>query len=106
MGARVGDKAVFGFDKHSVTFEMRIEELTPSSVVRWRCEGGTSPEWIGTTQEFRLEPQADGEVLLKFRHTGWKSGEGYCYLCNTTWGHLMVTLKNYVERGEKKPYFT
>jgi len=33
-----------------------------------------SPDWIGTTQEFQLEPQSDGEVLLKFCHGGWKSG--------------------------------
>jgi uncharacterized protein YndB with AHSA1/START domain len=106
MGARVGDKAVFGFHKHSVTFEMRIVELTPSSVVRWRCEESNCPEWIGTTQEFRLEPQADGEVLVKFCHGGWQSDKGHCYPSNTTWGHLMVLLKNYVERGETNLYFT
>ena len=59
------------------------------------------PDWIGTTQEFQLEPHADGEVLLKFCHGGWKPGGDHCYYCNTTWGHLLVNLKNYVERGVK-----
>jgi hypothetical protein len=43
--------------------------------------------------------------LLKFSHAGWKPGSDYCYLCNTTWGHLLVMLKGYVERDEKNPYF-
>ena len=79
---------------------------TPPTLVRWQCEGGSSPDWIGTTQEFHLEPQPDGEVLLKFCHGGWKSGGDHCYYCNTTWGHLLVCLKKYTERGEQDPYFT
>jgi uncharacterized protein YndB with AHSA1/START domain len=106
MQDHVGGKAVFGFERHAVTFEMEIEQLQRPSLVRWRCKGGSAPEWIGTTQEFRLLEQKDGELLLKFAHAGWKPGSDYCYLCNTTWGHLLVVLKGYVERGEKKPYFT
>ena len=106
MDAQVGGKAVFGFQNHSIVFQMRIEQLTPPSFARWKCEESNLPDWTGTTQEFELEPQPDGEVLLKFRHGGWKSGGDHCYYCNTTWGHLFVTLKQYVERGVKNPYFT
>jgi uncharacterized protein YndB with AHSA1/START domain len=103
---KAGGKAIFGFMKHSVEFQMRIEELKPPSLVRWKCEGGKSPDWIGTTQEFVLEPRTDGEVWLKFCHGGWKSGGDHCYHCNTTWGHLLVCLKDYAERGIVNPYFT
>jgi uncharacterized protein YndB with AHSA1/START domain len=106
MDAQVGGKPVFRFEQHSVFFQMRIEELAAPSLVRWRCDGGNSPDWLGTTQEFRLEAQADGEVLLKFCHGGWNPASPHCYLCNTTWGHLLVNLKNYAERGMKYPYFT
>ena len=106
MDAKAGGKAIFGFQKHSSVFQMRIAELTPPSLVRWKCEENNSPDWIGTTQEFRVEPQADGEMLLKFCHAGWESGGDHCYYCNTTWGHLLVNLKNYAERGIKNPYFT
>jgi len=107
MSSRVGASAVFTFEHHSVVFEMRIEELTRPSRVRWECVGGTSPEWIGPTQEFQLEPQQDGETLLKFRLGGWKPGsDNYHYLCNTTWGHLPVTLTKFAETGEEDPYFT
>jgi uncharacterized protein YndB with AHSA1/START domain len=105
MDSRVGGKAVFGFMNQSVVFEMQIEQLTPPSLVRWKCVGGKSPDWIGTTQEFVLEQQDDGEVLLKFCHGGWKSGGDHCYYCNTTWGHLLVCLKEYLERGVENPYF-
>lgn len=105
MDAQAGGKAVFGFMKHAVEFQMRIDQLTPPAFVRWQCVGGSSPDWVGTTQEFQLEPDADGEVLLKFCHGGWKSGGDHCYYCNTTWGHLFVTLKDYCERDVTNPYF-
>jgi uncharacterized protein YndB with AHSA1/START domain len=98
MDSQEEGKAVFGFENHSVFFQMRIEELKPNRLVRWVCDGGNSPEWVGTTLEFLLEPHG-GEVLLKFYHNGWKPGSTYCYLCNTTWGHLLVKLKNYAEEG-------
>jgi len=107
MDNRVGGRAVFGFFNHSTVFHMRIEQLTPPTFVRWSCvENTTSPDWIGTTQEFKLDPQDDGEVLLKFFHGGWKSGEDHCYYCNTTWGHLLVCLKQYAERRVENSYFT
>jgi len=106
MGAGVGDMAVFGFFDHSTVFQMQISAIDPPSLVRWKCvENTTSPDWISTTQEFILEPQHDGEVLLKFCHGGWERGSDHCYHCNTTWGHLLVCLKDYAERGVKNPYF-
>jgi len=106
MDTRADGKAVFGFENHSIVFQMRIEQLTPPSIVRWKCEENTAPDWIDTTQEFQLEPQTAAEVLLKFRHDGWKSGGDHCYYCNTTWGHVLVNLKNYADRSVKNPYFT
>jgi uncharacterized protein YndB with AHSA1/START domain len=105
MDARVGGTAVFGFFGHSTHFQMRLEQLTPSALVRWKCIGGTAPDWVGTTQEFILE--SDGpEALLKFCHGDWERGGDHCYFCNTTWGHLLVCLKDYAERGVRNPHFT
>src|SRR5262245_44617114 len=87
MDPHPGARAVFGFEGRAVVFEMRIEKLLKPSLVLWKCENSSSPDWIGTTQEFQLEPQPDGEVVLKFCHAGWKSGGDHCYYCNTTWGH-------------------
>jgi hypothetical protein len=43
--------------------------------------------------------------LLKFCHGGWERGGDHRHFCNTTWGHLLVCLKDYAERGVKNPYF-
>ena len=37
MEAHVGGKAVFGFENRLVEFQMRIEQLTPPTHVRWQC---------------------------------------------------------------------
>src|SRR5271170_8345307 len=100
MDASVAGRAVFGFFDHSTNFQMRIEQLTPPALVHWKYTGGSAPDWVGTTQEFILEPDGE-EVLLKFCHGG-----DHCYFCNTTWGHLLVCLKDCAERGVKNPYFT
>jgi hypothetical protein len=105
MDNHAGGMAVFSFFEHSTAFQMRIEQLTAPSLVRWKCVGGSSPDWVGTTQEFILTPQSDGEVLLKLCHGGWERGGDHCYFCNTTWGHLLVNLKAYCERGVKNPHF-
>ena len=105
MDDKVGGQAVFSFFDFSTAFHMRIEQLTPPSLVRWRCIGGTSPDWVDTTQEFILTPQPDGEVRLKFTHGGWERGGDHCYFCNTTWGHLLVCLKDHCEHGVMNPYF-
>jgi len=42
---------------------------------------------------------------LKFRHGGWERGGDHRHFCNTTWGHLLVSLKDYAGRGVKNPYF-
>jgi uncharacterized protein YndB with AHSA1/START domain len=105
MDQRIGGEAEFGFFDHTTVFKMQIEQLIPPVIVRWKCIDGNSLDWIGTTQEFKLEPQTEG-VLLKFCHGGWERGGDHCYFCNTTWGHLLVGLKTYVEHGVKAPYFT
>jgi uncharacterized protein YndB with AHSA1/START domain len=105
MDSFVGGKAKFGFERHAVEFQMQIMKLKPVAWVQWECVGGNSPDWIGTTQEFVLMPPEDGEVVVKFCHGGWKSGGDHCYFCNTTWGHLLVCMKQYAQSGVKNPYF-
>ena len=89
-----------------MAFEMCISAIDPPALGRCQCIGGSTPDWVGTTQEFILEAQPDGEVLLKFCHGGWERGGDHCYFYNTTWGHLLVWLKDYAELGVQNPYFT
>jgi hypothetical protein len=102
----VNSSAIFSFHGHTSHFRMVITTLEQSSKVRWLCVGGSSPAWTGTTQEFRLQPKGERGTILFFVHGGWKPDSEACYFCNTTWGHLLVLLKTYLETGERNPYFT
>jgi ketosteroid isomerase-like protein len=35
---------------------------------------------------------------------GWNSTEGDYRMCNTTWGHLMILLKGYLEKDRVDPF--
>ena len=99
----VGSKAVFGFFNRETVFTMVIDKITPQKV-EWSCVAGPE-EWVGTKQIFELEDLDSGLTKLKFTHSNWESDEGAFPLCNTTWGHLMVILKEYCEGMKPGPYF-
>jgi uncharacterized protein YndB with AHSA1/START domain len=40
MDDKAGGMAVFSFFELTTVFQMRIEQLTPPSLVRWKCTGG------------------------------------------------------------------
>ena len=101
---KVGAKALFGFGNGD-SFTMKITELEHGKSVRWTCLEGP-PEWIGTDLSWHLGPGHDGATRIHFAHTGWASTEGSCALCNTTWGHLMQVLKDYVEGKNPGPHFS
>jgi uncharacterized protein YndB with AHSA1/START domain len=101
---RVGSIAVFGFFKRTTVFRMEIDELTPAKRIRWRCVDGPD-EWKGTEISFELKENPEGGTVLDFRHGGWRSRDGAYPLCNTTWGALMIRLKDYVEGKNPGPLF-
>ena len=102
-----GSVLVFGFYNHTVVFRMHIDELVPNKVIRWTCIGDIA-EWKGTRLLWELEQKNNTDnqmTTLSFSHTGWNSVEGDYRMCNTTWGHLMILLKDYAEKGIVAPYF-
>ena len=42
-------------------------------------------------------------VIGEFCRGGLERGREHRYFCNTTWGHLLVCLKDYCVRGVKIP---
>ena len=81
MDDKAGGMVVFSFFELTTVFQMRISAIEPFSLVRWQCTGGSAPDWVGTWQEFILEPQ-DGEVLLKFCH-GDRERVGSAVICRS-----------------------
>jgi uncharacterized protein YndB with AHSA1/START domain len=101
---REGSTAKFGFYNRAAVFTMKVERIH-SEGVEWQCVDGPE-EWVGTRQKFSFLPTDEGKTLVRFVHSGWKDDALTSARCNTTWGHLMITLTNYVERGKVDPYFT
>jgi uncharacterized protein YndB with AHSA1/START domain len=100
---KVGGKAEFGFDKHSMVFRMTIERLEPSRQVIWDCHGD-NPEWVGTTLTWTIAPE-EGGSRLRFTQSGWKNMTDMVATCNSTWGELMYRLKGYVEGKNPGPHW-
>ena len=100
----IGSEAKFGFFNREVVFTMRIDKIAPENV-EWTCVSGPD-EWVGTRQKFILVAgEEKGTTSVRFTHAGWKTDSGAFPHCNTTWGHLMILLKQYVEGKNTAPYF-
>lgn len=104
--SKVGSALIFGFYKRSVVFRMRIDKLSQYETINWTCLGDPA-EWKDTKLVWELKQKKNNnQTILTFSHTGWPSTEGEYKMCNTTWGHLMMLLKDYVEKGMINPFFT
>jgi uncharacterized protein YndB with AHSA1/START domain len=100
-----GDPGVGGtihFHPDGGGFAMKVVESTPHERVKWTCVGGP-PEWIGTDLTFQLASK-EGQVFVLFTHANWKEPVEFMHHCSTKWGTFMLSLKNWVERGEGHPH--
>jgi len=79
-------------------FDMKVVESKPNTVVRWKCVGGPD-EWIGTELTFRLLTK-EGQVFVLFSHAGWKKPVEFMHHCSTKWAIFLMSLRDWVERGE------
>jgi uncharacterized protein YndB with AHSA1/START domain len=82
-------------------FDMKIEELVPDKLVRWRCVGGPD-EWVGTEIIFKLEYKQD-QTFVIFTHAGWKKSVEFMHHCSTKWATFLLSLKSLLERAEGRP---
>jgi uncharacterized protein YndB with AHSA1/START domain len=104
--SKIGSVAVFGFGKRSLIFRMAIQTLDRGRLIAWHCIGDHE-EWKDTRLTFDLQPGATGnDTVMRFKHAGWRSAEGWLGSCSYTWAHVLGRLKSYAETGERSPYFT
>jgi uncharacterized protein YndB with AHSA1/START domain len=103
--------------------EMKIEELHPSTRVRWHCIAGAD-EWLGTSLCFQLfagdrasfentHPEASGQLrqhpgnavtALHFSHDNWRDYTPMFAECSFTWGRFLQSLRMLCETGRGRPY--
>jgi len=91
----------FRFNGGGPDFE--VVELQPDTRVRW-CHSGAMPEdWMGTEISFELA-QADDQVFVHFRHSGWQAESDFMAHCSTKWGVFLLSLKDAIETGAGRPF--
>ena len=83
-------------------FDMQVVETKPGKLVKWKCMGGPE-EWIGTELTFRLECKEEQTFVL-FRHAGWRKPVEFMHHCSTKWAIFLMSLKDWVERGQAHPH--
>lgn len=82
--------------------QVEVVALEPNQLVVWKVSVGPD-EWIGTEIQFRLEKDED-QVMVNFRHAGWKDSSGLLSLCSMKWAVFMLSLKEYLETGRGRPF--
>ena len=93
--AKQGGIINFGFA------DMRVVELKPNKLVKWKCVKGPK-EWLDTDLTFQLKAKKD-ETFVLFTHANWKKPTELMRHCSTKWATFLLSLKDWLERGEGRP---
>ncbi|MDF1799961.1 MAG: SRPBCC domain-containing protein [Planctomycetota bacterium] len=91
------------FRFHGQGPDFLVTELIPGELVRWQCFGGGPEAWIGTEVSFRLRP-SEGQVSVRFRHSGWAEETDFLAHCSTKWAVFLLSLKDLLETGTGRPF--
>lgn len=105
-------KKVNGTSKEGNVLEFRFGEggpdfmvikLQPNSRVEWKCVVGPD-EWIDTHIEFELSKLED-EIILVFKHSGWREEVEFMHHCSTQWAYFLIGLKDHLAgTGKGRPF--
>ena len=87
------------------TFQFRKNRLdvvhADPRLVKWRYSG-PAEDWVDTEIQFHLEWR-DGQTFVLFRHEGWREPNEFMHHCGTKWATFLLSLKDWVEKGEGRP---
>lgn len=94
-----------GDASHGGTFRLRRNRLdvvhADPRLVKWRYSG-PAEDWVGTEIQFRVEWRDDQTIVL-FRHQGWREPNEFMHHCCTKWATFLLSLKDWIEKGEGRP---
>lgn len=81
--------------------DFAMTRLEPAREVHWRFLAGP-PEWVGTDVTFQLAQDGD-MTIVNFGHRGWKEPVEFMAHCSMKWAVFLLSLREFVERGEGRP---
>ena len=90
----------FSFDDHSVTAS--VTGNITDKYIEWTV-GGNDGEWLGTRICFDLVEQ-EHQVMVNFQHADWREASEMLAHCSTKWAVFLLSLKDYLETGNGKPF--
>jgi uncharacterized protein YndB with AHSA1/START domain len=97
--AKVGGAGEFGFNGKRFVAKVTIEELNPTTRVRWKV---VNAAWDGKDIEFALKADRNDTTLV-FAHRGFsRADEGYAS-ATTRWSVYLLSLKRYLQTGKGTP---
>ena len=97
----VGSIIEFRFNGGGPDFS--VKELIPNKLVRWEHSGDVPEPWMGTEILFQLQVD-ENQTFVRFTHSLWKESTDFMAHCSTKWAVFMISLKDYVEKNQGKPF--
>ena len=82
--------------------DMKVVAYKSNELVHWQCVRGPD-EWVGTEVTFQLK-RKDDQTFVIFKHANWKEPVEFMQHCSTKWATFLLSLKNWLERSEGRPY--
>ncbi len=98
--SKIGSVIQFRFSKGGPDFE--VIDMQNLKRVEWKCVQGPK-EWIDTHIEFDILNEQD-EIILLFKHSGWREEVEFMHHCSTQWAYFLIGLRRFLETGEETPY--
>ena len=94
-----GSKLVFHFGEHKVNMDV-LKSINNQRVVWKNIDDG---QWKDTLFTFDLQPNGD-QIMVNFTHANWKEVTELFTHCSTKWAVFLVSLKDYLETGQGRPF--
>jgi uncharacterized protein YndB with AHSA1/START domain len=108
--ARVGEVLKMSFPDAPMTWDMRVTVLDEMSRVEWSCVAGP-PGWPGTRVVWALDKGADAAdagdvVVVRFDHNDFAEVDDMFRIVTVGWAQMLLSLKAYLESGQRRPFFS
>jgi uncharacterized protein YndB with AHSA1/START domain len=98
--AKVGAAGEFGFNARRFVARVTVEELDPTTRVRWRVANSA---WQASDIAFDLKAE-DSDTTLVFAHRGFPHADQGYASATTRWGFYLLSLKRYLQTGKGTPH--
>ena len=97
------DGSILEFRFNDTCLKFIVSKNSPLKAVEWTYQEGGHPEWEGTKISFQLV-EDQGQVFVRFAHSGWKKVTDFMAHCSTKWAVFLLSLKDFIEKGKGSPF--